>query len=1365
MNYKTLLRIMTGVALGTTLAAVGAVAQSATAQTTVATHVQLSSTSQGSGTAVVNIKIPSSGGSGKLLIHLNGKDVAVRFTDADCSNARCKTATLTTSDGLRAEKNVIAVDAGNGLSSRLRFDAQGTAASTASVNTKLRALTSASGQTVSSGIAAPFMPPTLAFNTINAGGWNGSGAWFKIGTNSFPSATPTGCAGATYLVVVLDRQTLTEKTSSPESSPQCQANAAALNTYLKTLSADDLAIVGTVYLKNADAGLDTTPIGGTAYGDTIVTGYPAGYMAIGVGGATPGTAFEPFYTSASGYESVPPFATGTMQEDAYGNYNFLTSAIAEFAVSPNDPSYLTQNNTSAISIQNINPAPFQHIVYTPPSGSTDGYWLLLLSRNNLDTYPYACPSTGQSPDGTSQYFAGCGTFYNTGSSNAATSKAAYLQLANDLNAVNAWELAFLTTVGQAAYGGSSSSIWNVGGFNGSYSSPSNGFQEFSAAIERLGGSPNLTLSLLSPTTAYTLISSPGNGGPLNGASTESTTTLSAQGQTGLVHGILQRNLNGLFLPGQTTQENTTLFQAKNGTSSPEFRLTEISLQQPADWPSSSSNTLLTAGPIPANSIPGQIAAYRYLSYVLLHNIYVQGLQGSHQDDIHYFFTGSANTSLNYHIYDPQFIQWPDASAIGPYVLQCDSISGSTCTSNIFGTNDPLVFTENDFLAVRNQLSSEIHYLTDSLQFLVTGSTNMKDVIAGGNSNVGLALTGAGATILGSKLVPAAPTTVVKTSWQNIVSMIGGVASLTSAIPGLGEIAGIAALGANAAKVFGGTASAVGGIAGIAAGAGQITSASTTNSLPSSFAKFSIQIGNLANGSMQGQLSSGFDTTVDSITSDWGRLAALGPMVVDSDNPVFFAPNQLAQTVAVAALSQAASRSFYLSLMPIFYNVHYWQGVSGDSTTPGNNLADMGYYSESAGAEYYCSAYYLSPQQNQKGSTLAGLGAMPANTSIFYPSSGGTPEWFDKDYSTTPINYYVIAGSTTGAGSDNASIQVLDANLGANLFTPNGLNLPIDEFVTPQGPMSATWVDAHAKNPASHTAPTVCNARLYPTDGAPTEPGEGDSVGSSGGTIGTGLTATTTTLAAPTSSLQGNNVTLTATVMAGSSKVTTGQVYFLDGGVIVSTVPLDATGTASATWGTLSLGAHSLQAKYARVDPYDTSSSAVIALNVYSSAPDFYLSVSDSTLQAGYGSTSAPLTLQATSIAGLARAVNFSCTGLPAGMSCNFNPAQVTIAAGGVVTTSLTVTGATQTSSLPSHSGLLALLLPGSLLCVFRARKGIRSVGAALLVLVLSVAVCSSLTGCAGSSNNGSAETGSRTILVNASTTTVTKSIPVVVNIQ
>src|SRR5262249_31175278 len=148
-------------------------------------------------------------------------------------------------------------------------------------------------------------------------------------------------------------------------------DSSTLNAYLKTLDSTDLVIAGSNWDKSADNALDTTAIGGTSYAPSAPVITLAGYMAIGVGGAAPGTAYESRYFNKAGWLSFNPFATGTLQEDAYGNYNFQSSEIAEFTVSPNDPAYLTPNTTSAVAVQNYSGASPKNYIYTPPA-SIDG---------------------------------------------------------------------------------------------------------------------------------------------------------------------------------------------------------------------------------------------------------------------------------------------------------------------------------------------------------------------------------------------------------------------------------------------------------------------------------------------------------------------------------------------------------------------------------------------------------------------------------------------------------------------------------------------------------------------------------------------------------------------------------------------------------------------------------------------------------------------------------------------------------------------------------------------------------------------------------------------------------------------------------
>jgi len=1300
--------------------------------------------------ASVNIRIP--GSASDIKVHLNGNDVSSRFSPTDCDEATCETAMLVEADGLRAAKNVLSVDAGSGITGRLRFDGSPSAAASASHSAlpQLRSMALASPQAQSSysGISSPFLPPTVTLKTGYNGGWNGkvdtSNPWLIVGTQGYPITEPANCGGSPiYIAEVLDRQTLTEKTSAPESSPQCFANSAALKTYLSGLNkagaTSDLVIVASNYGTSPDPGLNLSDIGGSVYLSSVVdnvpTPYPAGIMSIGVPGATTGTAYEQFFYAKTGYEAMTPFANGTLQEDAYGNYNFQSSDVIEYTVSPNDPGNLSPNTTSVISIKNPRLPAANEYDYLPPAGN-NGFWLLTLSRNSLITFPYSCAWGNKSADGSVQYIPNCGTFYPTGSSDAATSKAAFVQLATDLGNVNPWQMVFLTTVGEPVYGGNPPSEFNVGGFNGTYSGPSNGFTEFATALEAFGAQPNLVQYLFQAGDAYTLISSPGIGGPLNGNSVESTTHLSAEGQSGFVHGIMGRNLNGLFTPQQTNQESEALFVAKGGNKSPEFALTEATQQQPVDWPSSSQTTPLAG----ASSLSGQTAAYRYLSYVLL-SIYMQGITGGHLDDIHYFFAGSYNTAINYHIYDPIAIQWPDpGSASGTYVYPCASVTNDTCTVTVSQIDpNPLVFTKSDFLAVQAQLRTEIIYLTNTMQFLVTGTNNLRDVISGGSENAGLALTGAAATILGSKLQPPPPQTVVKTSWQNIVSMIGGVASLSSAIPGLGELAGSAKLATNLAKALGGVANMVGGAASAAAGAGQITSSSTSSSLPSAFATFSSTIGSLAQSSLQGQLSSGFDAMADSITSDWGRLSLIGPMTVDSNNLVFFSPNQVGQSVAIQGLTQGASRSFYLALLPsLGYRVDYWQGVEPGVT--------MGYWSG------VCNAYYLQPQTNSN--------PIPDNVSVSFPSLGGTPQYFsgEGNYSTQPVDTYVIAGTVTGAGGSHPEIATIDPQLAASLFTSSGLNLPIEEFITPNGPMAATFDVASSKDPGSHQNDTICAGNI--------------GNGAVGG-FGTGHsteTPTTTTLSVPATSTLGQDLTASATVTSNGSPITKGGMYFVLDGTYLPSVPMTAQGTASVTipGATLGLGAHTLQADYSTVTPYAASESSAATVSVYASAPTINLSASANSVDVSYGSTSNPVTVQLTSIDGMAGTVKLSCTGLPVGMTCNFNPAQVDIQNGSVKTASLIIKATAVSLSSFWIPGIGLLALPFSIVSLAVMRKGrnqLLKIASMLLVSLLGVVYFSGCGGSSAASPNSLKESGTKTISINATSGNMSTTIPIQVNIQ
>jgi hypothetical protein len=214
--------------------------------------------------------------------------------------------------------------------------------------------------------------------------------------------------------------------------------------------------------------------------------------------------------------------------------------------------------------------------------------------------------------------------------------------------------------------------------------------------------------------------------------------------------------------------------------------------------------------------------------------------------------------------------------------------------------------------------------------------------------------------------------------------------------------------------------------------------------------------------------------------------------------------------------------------------------------------------------------------------------------------------------------------------------------------------------------------------------------------------------------------------------------------------------------------LDATGKVTFSANGLTLGSHSLAAYYFAGGGYEASNSAASTLMVYANAPDLSLTLSTGTLQVSYGTTSSPVRLQVTSQSGMGGTVTFSCTGLPVGMTCNFNPTHANINAGGNAATSLTITStATQASEALWTRGIGLVLLPFSILCLWRIRYSRLRIQHLLSLLLLFALLLGCTLGCSGgkSKTQSFQETGSKTILINATDGSLAKTIPLILNIQ
>jgi len=165
-----------------------------------------------------------------------------------------------------------------------------------------------------------------------------------------------------------------------------------------------------------------------------------------------------------------------------------------------------------------------------------------------------------------------------------------------------------------------------------------------------------------------------------------------------------------------------------------------------------------------------------------------------------------------------------------------------------------------------------------------------------------------------------------------------------------------------------------------------------------------------------------------------------------------------------------------------------------------------------------------------------------------------------------------------------------------------------------------------------------------------------------------IATNTSVRASATPLTAGQNVTFTAAVAPQSGTgVPTGSIAFLDGQAQLGVVTLNG-GAASFSSANLAVGTHTITASYSGDSNYSASTSAGLTVTV-STAPaaDYSLTMSGSALTVAQGS-SGNLTVTVTPQNGFKQGVGFTCSSLPTGGGCTFNPQTVTPAAGPVSST-------------------------------------------------------------------------------------------------
>jgi hypothetical protein len=649
--------------------------------------------------------------------------------------------------------------------------------------------------------------------------------------------------------------------------------------------------------------------------------------------------------------------------------------------------------------------------------------------------------------------------------------------------------------------------------------------------------------------------------------------------------------------------------------------------------------------------------------------------------------------------------------------------------------------------LRAQMHNEIVYLTNVLQFMVNGSTNMKDLVASGNGSAALALINAAAAVQASTLQPP-PATPVKFNISNILNLVGNAVSLGAAL----ATGGLTLEGTELAnKAIAGIGPSAGIISAMFGASSAVTGGLTTAGsppVPGNNANFLTTIGNLSQSELQQNLTAGFDASLDTILGDWSKLSTIGPQITNTNLKAFQSPTQNSQVVATRQLRLGAERSFYVALLPVDYSIQhysYWWG-----TTDGPNNPDMGGRPNDYPGN--CNTWYYS----------AGVPStinLVSKSYLSYSDEGPTKFAFydngdDEVPIPSPLDWDVIASSATPAkaGTSSQQIQLLDSQVGATLFSASQLNIPMDPFLDRGGPLASVWWDSATIGFDQFPAKQTCSAYVAKTYG-----------GYVGAAAGSRPNAVQVTLKIPAIGVLGDNLALKATAVLANAPVTSGTIAFSDGATEIGRSSLDSTGTATLTINTLALGAHTIGASIVATTQYTTTNPVTAQLVIYANDAALALSISNGSLTVASGGTSSPLSLQVTSQWGLAGSVVFSCSGLPAGATCSFAPAQVTLTDGSSATTSLTITSAKQTAKLNSSTGVFAaMFLPLPLLLLRRRFRSIRSLCTIVIVTVASLGI---FTGCGGGTSAPVNQPTASTVLVTATSGTISRSIPINVTVQ
>ena len=234
-----------------------------------------------------------------------------------------------------------------------------------------------------------------------------------------------------------------------------------------------------------------------------------------------------------------------------------------------------------------------------------------------------------------------------------------------------------------------------------------------------------------------------------------------------------------------------------------------------------------------------------------------------------------------------------------------------------------------------------------------------------------------------------------------------------------------------------------------------------------------------------------------------------------------------------------------------------------------------------------------------------------------------------------------------------------------------------------------------------------------------------------------LHPSTNTLTVSSASIpQGQPLALVATLRGDAAVPPSGTVVFSSGGTTFGSATLNASGIATLTV-TPDLGTYNIIATYQGDALYTGSVSSASPVQVVVPT-NFTVTLAPPTLQL-QSTQHSTIQLTLTSIQNFTDVLSLGCVGLPRAATCTFSADQVTLAANGNQTISLTIdsgspltAGSIAKNESRWPAGITMCLLPGSFLLglsLFRARKANRLLTGLLLLLLAAGSMA--ISGCGG----------------------------------